>query len=87
MRVDKFLHEIPDRFPRRWHPKGVRTLVDCVHHDVDWVNNVRECLPQALYQHIIGGLPSAVVMSHEFRVEYVAGKVGASGNLGKGRKE
>ena len=44
---------------------------------------MRKYLPQALHQHVISGLLSAVVVSHEYGVKYVAGKVGASGNLGK----
>ena len=74
-KIDKLLHEIKDRFPRGWHPESVRTLVDCVHDDVDRVNSMRECLPQALYQHIISGLLSALVVSHEYGVKYAAGKV------------
>ena len=81
---DKLLHEIEDQFPRRWHPKSVRALVERVDNDVDWVVvGICERLLQALHQHVISGLALAVVVSHVYAVQYFATKFGASGKLGK----
>ena len=36
-----------------------------------------------MYQDVINGLVSPVIMSHVYAVEYIAAKIGASRELGK----
>ena len=80
----KILHEIENDFPRGWHPKSVRTFIEGVDNDVGWaVTGQCERRLEALYQDVIGGLVSAVVVSHVNAMEYIAAKIGAIRKLRK----
>jgi hypothetical protein len=87
-KFDELLHETEDQVPRRWQSKSVGTLVERVHNNVDRaVIGKRECVLQALYQHVISGLVCAIVMSLIYAVEYIAANIGASGKLREEGKE
>ena len=60
-KFDKLLHEIQDQFPWGWQPKGVGTLVERIHNNVDWAVILKcECFLQVSYQHVIIGLMCAM---------------------------
>ena len=70
-KLDKFLYELYDQFPGRRHPKTVRTLVKRVEDNIDWaVIASCERFLQNLYQHVVGRLVCAIIVSHVLAVEY-----------------
>ena len=87
-KFDKLLHEVEDDFPRGWHTKSVWSFVERVDNDVGWsVTGQCERLLEALYQDVISGFVSAVVVSHVNAMEYIAAEIGAIRKLRKEGKD
>lgn len=82
LKVNKFIDELKDLFPRRWNTRNSRAFIECIQNDVSRaLLLVSEHFFETFYHSVITRLPHSTVVCRIELGEYITTGIGPRGKL------